>query len=1024
MGWSSSDRRPPLRARAHSTTVTSPQTTVTEAAGARSPADPGSDDDLARVFTAIAADDERPVTSIVHAWGATADDPVDDLDALDRALDRGVHSMLACARASGSLRRGGPLRIDVVTSGAFAVDGTEELRPERAALLGPVRVVPLEYSGVTTRLVDLGAPIDPAADLANLVDELTTVPPADAGSTVVARRGALRWGPTVAVRPTSDATGPPPFRRGGNYLIVGGLGGVGLSIARSLAERYGASLTLTGRQGRPVPAGDDDREALRRLELLDEIEARAERLDVVAVDAADERAMTDLVADLHRDGRRLDGVLVAAGVADREGAIHRRSREAMTRSIAAKAHGTLVLERALAGRDLDFVVLSSSIAATLFHNRFAQVGYVTANAYVEAHALRGRDRGLPMTTVAWDDWLEIGMSVRAARDFADEFQTEVDLVDRHNSFSPAEGVALLDRVLAVDEPVVLVSPTDLERRIAADVDVVSPFLEQAIGDGGDGVADGAEATTTELVSGLWSGLLGFESFEADADFFELGGDSLQAARMADRLSRALGIDVPVDVVLDTPVLRDLVVAIDGLRADDTPGADNDRVSVSTGPAPLGSAQQRFLDRRTERPEHFNISVLLRPTNAVRADDLRVSLERLIARHDALRLSVVALEADPATTAGEPLGYLQMVAEPSEAGDPLSIVDLADLTGDAVTTEIAERADRLQRSFDLAKGPLVKAELYLLPAGDQRLLLAMHHLVGDRVSLLLMLDALDADLRALAAGVDLPTTSQAVSFLDWVDAQIAAVATDEEASVDRWCRRPWDRVVTLPVDRSAVGGENRNDAASAVVIRTPVGPDGRGDGAATEGDDARGNDARLDEHILDALAAAVAEWSGSDVAYVDVLGHGRRLPVAVDVSRSVGMFITYSPVLVDVRADDAERLGDLRSDLDRGWSFDVLRHHGTQATQERLAPLPRAEVLYNFVGRPVASDPSALLVTVDEPKGVETDPSGRRDHLLAVRAEVVGDREVELVFVFSTRHHERSTIEAVAERTRELLTARR
>ncbi len=946
------------------------------------------------------------VSDVIHGWTAAPGDQFATVSDLEHHLDLGVHSALACARGLSALSRRRPIRLDIVTSGAFSVTGSEQVRPDAAALLGPTKVIPLEYSGLTTRLVDLADGLASADDVAAAVAELTSTVAGRPPDEVVALRGGQRWTPGVAVRPTSDDGGTPLLRSGGRYLIVGGLGGVGLSIARFLAERYQASIVLTSRGGRPEATAADDPETSRRLALLDEIEQLADSLEVVEVDATDEGAMTAMVEQVEADGRPINGVIVAAGVADRAGAIHRRSRGDMTAAMASKVHGSLILERALGDRDLDFVLLSSSIAATLYHNRFAQVGYVTGNAFAEAFALRGRRQNRPTFTVAWDDWLDIGMSVRAAQDFSADFGTEVDLVDKLNSFSPADGVKLFDRALRTGEPVLLVSPTDLGQRIADDVTVVSPFLEQAMADDDDD--DDAErdlvagGTMTDLVTSVWSALLGFESFEPQDDFFDLGGDSLQAARMVDRLTRALGIEVPVDVVFDSSTLSRLVAVLEELQSSIAPTIE--RADAVGRVAPLGPAQRRFLDRAGERPHHFNVSVLLQPGTPLEPDHVESAVAAAVADHDALHLTLTSVD-----TVADGQDPQQMVAAGRD--DLFTVVDLRSAPADEALAELDRSAAEVQQSLDLEHGPILRTVLYQLPDNQQRLLVTIHHLMSDRISLLLLMDVLDAEIQRLQAGGEPPPPRPVTSYLDWVDAQARVAGSDHNQLAPYWTERPWQLVSPLPVDHTADRHRNRNSNGAAVTVEIPVDQTQ----AAVER-----TGGRPDEIVLLALADVIGQWSGDEAVLIDVLGHGRRLPLDVDVSRSVGMFITYSPVLIGAdraSADGADdRLDRLRADLEQGWTFDALRFYGPPEVRSALDALPRADVLFNYVGRAIATDGDALLTSTDEAKGPEVDPDGRRDHLIAVRADLGDDGGLTLLFVYSTLFHDEATIDNLAQQT--------
>ena len=136
-----------------------------------------------------------------------------------------------------------------------------------------------------------------------------------------------------------------------------------------------------------------------------------------------------------------------------------------------------------------------------------------------------------------------------------------------------------------------------------------------------------------------------------------------------------------------------------------------------------------------------------------------------------------------------------------------------------------------------------------------------------------------------------------------------------------------------------------------------------------------------------------------------------------------MFITYSPTVLDLRNNEIEQELDLiRTGISDGWSFDALRLYGSDEIQADLAARPRAELLFNYVGRPIATDDTALLVPCEDPRGDETDADGRRDHLIAVRADVLENDVLKLVFVYSAKLHDRATIEKLAGLTVDSITA--
>lgn len=956
--------------------------------------DPASDDDYVKLFAALAADSLLP-DAVVHLWTASHL-PAATMDELSGALDLGVNSVLAIARALAKQDATRPCRLEVVTSGAHSVTGEETVQPHASAVLGPCKVIPLEYANLACRNIDLSEPLSGATPAALLVAELQSEP----GDVVIALRGRHRWAHDVApVRIPAPSPQDSRIKNGGVYLIVGGLGGVGLSIAGHLAEHHRARLVLTSRSGRPDPSDETvDPELERRLLQLKQVEQAAEGLLVVKADAADEAAMQRVREAAEAEFGRIDGVIYAAGVADSAGAIHRRSRQAAEAVIASKIYGALVLERIFSDRSLDFVMLSSSIATMLYHNRFAQVGYITANSFVEAAPYR-MGNGTPVITVAWDDWLEVGMSVRAAGAFSDSYgYDDITLMDPLHSFTPEEGVQVFSRALAAGHPQLYISTTDLGARIRRDVSVVSPFLERALEDEPSGgetppvTADGIEAITA-----IWRDLLGFETIGVDDDFFALGGDSLQVARMADRLSHAFGVTVPLNLVFDAPTIRELHEQISTLGSGSGDGS-RDGEELVEGPVPLSPGQLRFLLRGSPDPDHFNVSLLAAPREHLEAELVDRAVGEIVRHHDSLRLRLWR-DDDRWVQRSEGL-----------AGDHWTFrhVDLAATPGPEQPGAVAEIAAGLQRSLSLKAGPLVAAALFELGSGAQRLFLAAHHLAADRISLLQIVNDLQVAYRQLAASQAVELSPKTDSFQAWTTA-LAEYTTSPAADDDleHWLSLPWNRIAPIPVDHQPHLGPNSNESAEAVTVTIR--------GAMGAGRD--GGDARVDELVLAALSGALGTWTGSSHVLIDSIGHGRRqFGSDIDISRTTGFFLSYSPLLVEAEPGGglASHVEQIRTDAERRWTIDALRYLGPDGPRHHeLRALPRAEVLFNFVGRRIAADPDSFLVPVDEARGPDSAPSGLRDHSLAVYVEITNG-DIELTTVFSTNLHRRETVEALVD----------
>ena len=349
---------------------------------------------IARLLARSEVAPQTPL-AVVHLWSAVAAGAA----SLAELQECGYYSLLDLARALEAQRVSAPVTVWVITSGVHEVTGEEMLAPARATVLGPCRVIPQEMPNVRCRHVDIMAPAPDSSEEERVIDRLAAELASPEGPPVVACRGAFRWVPEMARLPSQGEAGAGSrLRPCGVYLITGGLGKVGLALARHLAAAVRARLVLTGRS--PFPARDrwdgpdHDSEVQGKIRALREIEALGGEILFAEADVADEEAMARVVREAEEKFGPLNGVLHAAGQAGLR-AYHSLSETGSAESreqFRAKVDGTLALERALTGRKLDFCVLISSLSAILGGLGFA--AYSAANLFLDAFAAE-RNRTSP-----------------------------------------------------------------------------------------------------------------------------------------------------------------------------------------------------------------------------------------------------------------------------------------------------------------------------------------------------------------------------------------------------------------------------------------------------------------------------------------------------------------------------------------------------------------------------------------------------------------------------------------------------
>jgi acyl transferase domain-containing protein len=371
---------------------------------------PGRREDYDALLAELAASEQIPDV-VLHLWnvggaGATAEE----------TEARSFWSLLFLAQACGKRNLSSPLRLAVVSSHLHRVAGEGFLQPEKALLLGPSRVIPLEYPNIRCASIDVlfPEPGSPAED--ELIELLIAEAAAGMDDPIVAYRGPERW-----VRDYQAVAIPAPeatrLRQGGIYLITGGLGGLGLVFAEFLAREYQAKLALLGLSPLPpreawagwLAARGEGNRVSQKIRKVTELEATGGEVLVLAADVTDEAQMRDAVGQVLARFGALHGVIHAAGLAG-GGVIQLKAPETAARVLAPKTRGTRCLDAALAGLPLDFVAFCSSTIAVV--GGLGQVDYCAANSYLDAFAQAKALAGGPYTvSINWGAWQEVGMAV-------------------------------------------------------------------------------------------------------------------------------------------------------------------------------------------------------------------------------------------------------------------------------------------------------------------------------------------------------------------------------------------------------------------------------------------------------------------------------------------------------------------------------------------------------------------------------------------------------------------------------------
>lgn len=497
----------------------------------------------------------EPFRGVVHLWSLDAPDNTKlDLSSLREAQVRGCGSVIHLVQALGAIEGLDKPRILLVTEQAQPV-GDGPVQVAQSPLFGVGKGIWMENPELWGGMVDV--PAGPAeAKVAAILAELAEPD----GETHLAYRGGERYAQRL-VRRSRPQPGQPKVRADGTYLITGGTGGLGLTVARWLVDLGARHLVLTSRRG----ASEAAREEIRALE------ARGTEVKGAAVDVADEPAMRALFAEVVAFMPPLRGVVNAAGIVG-DTVLIQQTWERFNEVLDVKLAGTFIVHELTKNLPLDFFLSYSSAASVL--GSPGQSAYVAANAFKDALSHHRVRSGFPGVAVNWGSWAEVGMVPSLPEHYRNALREK-----GIGEIAPREGVEVLGRLIAEGRPqstIMQVNWVRLAKSVFAQGHVPpyfgrvakAPERTAATAPEATNIKDQVKAAPPEARGGVLrqylqqrvAKVLGYSDpaqVDRELTLLELGFDSLMAVQLRNQIRKSLEVDVPIGKLFDSTSIERL-----------------------------------------------------------------------------------------------------------------------------------------------------------------------------------------------------------------------------------------------------------------------------------------------------------------------------------------------------------------------------------------------------------------------------------------------------------------------------------
>lgn len=498
--------------------------------------------------------------------------------------------------------------------------------------------------------------------------------------------------------------------------------------------------------------------------------------------------------------------------------------------------------------------------------------------------------------------------------------------------------------------------------------------------------------TESALAAIWQAVLRLNAVAANDHFFQIGGDSILAAQVVARVRERWGRELLISAFFASPTLAEMAAAIDGLAISKAIAAQPHR----PGDVPASPAQRRlwFLDRLNPGSVAYRNAHALRIRGPLRAEVLLACLEKIVDRHDALRIQFEAVDGAP---------FLRTA---HFAALHIPLTDLSELPADERQAQANRLMGELARMpFDLTQGPLFRLQLLKLSEIEHILVFVVHHIIFDRWSLGLFTRELKALYAAMMLGETSLSDQRPGSYFEYAARQANALTAESLRSLlDYWDTRLSSRpgAFELPFDgprpavRSTRGDRHSFDVSESVT---------RALGAV-----AQSHGATLNIVLLAAFEVLLFRYTNQEEGVFGTVLAGRD---GVELEGMIGLFANLLPVRCTIRSE--MRFVDLLART-RVEALELLDHQNVpfDALVERLGVprdsrrAPLFEVVFNFhnVPAPPGADSRLEVALEDVATG-----GARFDFMLTLRP---GRHGLQAQIEYCRDLFEPGTIQQIAE----------
>ena len=628
----------------------------------------------------------------------------------------------------------------------------------------------------------------------------------------VAYRDGNRFVKCITPSKVENDLGDLKLEFNGVYVITGGPNGIGLEVAKWLSSLEAIKVVFIGRKEIPELEKWDQiansHSDFKTIQSLREIHSMGSEVTYFSSDVSDKSKLIDVFSQIRRDVGPIKGIVHSAGIPG-DSILASHSWITFYEALLPKVNGLMNLAEITEIDNLSFFINFSSLDSII--GSPGNTNYGAANAFLDSYTHILQERGINAKVINWPAWKDTGMWNRALQQHAG-----VEKVYPY-ALSNWEGISILNEIIRRKGVQFIVSKESPGKYANQWFTFESPinhpilkddtlYLEPAI----ENVSENNVITPVwmsieDKVAALWMDILKTSDLSLEDDFFDLGGHSLHAASLFNKIESDLGVRLNFEDLLEYSTVKSLSALIATLL--DKPQIKEIETSDKLKVYPASSAQKRMwvLCQDNQVSKAYNELDIYEWSGNLNIDSFKKVIDNLLQRHEVLRITFKVIEDQvvqqvvPNTSP-----HIEFIDYANDPEVELKITYLIDLSVNFV--------------FDLENGPLCNFKVIKKAERKFIMIFNFHHTICDGYSQLVFISEFKKLYEAIDNGRLLPLHENRFSYIDYSTSQQLSLSQNKFVNEQRyWSQQlaKWDSSTSLHGDLGKIGNCT---AADTITVR--------------------------------------------------------------------------------------------------------------------------------------------------------------------------------------------------------------